>query len=123
MTNMVCIVSTDLPEERGYVFRGIHSGKIEAILGVKQRAGFAVDSLVSAEELRGEILSSIAINPGINTFLVQQDQLIYLITNFAGKAEEVGQHVALYEAVDASFAVRISQRLLIRWWVAEIVFI
>ncbi len=70
MSDIVCVVSADLPEERGYVLRGAY-GKIEAILGVEQRAGFAVDSLVRAEEPRGELLSSIVINLGINKFLVQ----------------------------------------------------
>ena len=72
-----------------------------------------MDSLVHVEELRGELLLSIIINPGINKFLVQQDQLIYVIAKFAGEAEEVGRDVAIREAVDASFAVRISQCLLI----------
>lgn len=65
MTNMVCVVSTDLPEEWGYVLRGA-KGKIEAILGVEQLDGFVLDSSIGAEELRIEILSSIAIFPGIN---------------------------------------------------------
>ena len=34
MSDTVCVVSADLPEERGYVLRGAH-GKIEAILGVE----------------------------------------------------------------------------------------
>ena len=37
---------------------GAH-GNIEAVLGVAERAGFAVDSLVHVEELRSELLSSI----------------------------------------------------------------
>ena len=56
MSDIVCVVSADLPEERGYVLRGAR-GKIEAILGVEYRAGFAVDSLVHVEELRGQLPS------------------------------------------------------------------
>ena len=37
----------------------------------------------------------------------------YNTAKFAEEAEEVGRHVAVREAVDASFAVRISQCLLI----------
>lgn len=89
-------------------------GEIEAILSLEQQYGFVVD------RLRVEILSLIAIFPGINRFLVQQNQLIYLITNFSGEAEEVRKHVALHGAVGASFAVGINQRLLVRLWVTGI---
>ena len=69
MSDTVCVVAADSSEERGYVLRG-GRGKIEAILGVEQRAGFAVDGLVRAEERRCELLSSIVINPRVNRFLV-----------------------------------------------------
>ena len=69
-SDIVCVVAADLPEKRGDVFRGAH-GKIEAILGVEQRAGFAVDGLVRAEEPRCELLSLIVINPRVSKFLVQ----------------------------------------------------
>ena len=68
MSDTVCVVSADFPEERDYILGGTR-GKIEAILGVEYRAGFAVDSLVHVEEVRGEILWPY--NPGINKFLVQ----------------------------------------------------
>ena len=55
MSDTVCVVTADCPEKRGYV-RGGH-GKIEAMLGVEKRAGFAVDGLVRAEEPRCELLS------------------------------------------------------------------
>ena len=71
MSDIVCVVAADCPEEQGYVLRGGH-GKIEAILGVEQRAGFAVDGLVRAEEPRCELLPLIVINPRVNRFLVQQ---------------------------------------------------
>lgn len=70
MLDIVCVVLIDLLEEREYVLRGAH-GKIEAILGVEQRAGFAMDNLVRAKKPRSELLSSIVINLGINKFLVQ----------------------------------------------------
>lgn len=46
-------------------------GKIEAILGVEQRAEFAVDGLVRAEEPRCELLSLIVIDPRVNRLLFQ----------------------------------------------------
>lgn len=56
MSDTVCVVTADCPEKRGYVLRGGH-GKIEAILGVEKRAGFAVDGLVRAKEPRCKLLS------------------------------------------------------------------
>ena len=56
MSNTVCVVTADCPEKRGYVLRGGH-GKIEAILVVEKRAGFAVDGLVRGKEPRCELLS------------------------------------------------------------------
>lgn len=53
MPDVVCVVATNLVEERGYVLRGAH-GKVEAVLGVKLRAGFAVDRLVREKELRSK---------------------------------------------------------------------
>jgi len=90
--------------ERGYVLGGAHS-KIEAILGVKQQAGFVVDGLIRAKEPGRELVSSIVIDPGVNRFSVHYKVLIYLIAEFAGKAEEIGRHVSGRGAVDASFAV------------------
>lgn len=69
MSDIVCIASVDLPKEGGYVLKGAH-GKIEAIPGVEQRAGFAVDGLVRAEEPGGELLLSIVIDTEIDRFLV-----------------------------------------------------
>ncbi len=63
-------VAADCPEKRGYVLRG-GRGKIEAILGVEQRAGFAMDGLVRAEEPRCELLALIVVSPSANGFLVQ----------------------------------------------------
>ena len=70
MSGIVCVVSADCLEERGYVLRG-GSGKIKAILSVKQRVCFAVDDLVRAEEPRCELLSIIVIIPRVNRFLAQ----------------------------------------------------
>lgn len=70
MSDIGCVIAADLLEERGYILKGA-LGKIEAILGVEQRAGFAVDGLVRAEEPRCELLSSNVINPRVNRFLVQ----------------------------------------------------
>lgn len=51
MSDLVC-VAADCPDDRGYVLRA-GRGDIKAILGVDQRAGFAVDGL-RAEETRCE---------------------------------------------------------------------
>jgi hypothetical protein len=70
MLDIVCVVSADCPEERGYVLRGGH-GKIEAILGVEQPVGFAVDGLVRAEEPKREFMSLIVTSPRVKRFFVQ----------------------------------------------------
>ena len=69
MPDIGCVVAANLLEERDYVLRGGVHGKIEAILGVEHRAGFAVDGLVRAKEPRREVLSLIVINPGVNRLL------------------------------------------------------
>ena len=56
-----------------------------------------------------ELLSWKHFNPGIDRFLVQQDQLIYPIAKFAGETEEVGRHVAVRKACGAALIMRISQ--------------
>lgn len=53
MPNVVCVVAANLVDERGYEL-GVARGEVEAILGVKQRAGFATDCTVRAKELRSE---------------------------------------------------------------------
>jgi len=65
MSDTVCVVKADCPEERGYFLRGGHS-KIEAILGVEQLADFVVDSSVCVEEPRCELLSLIVIHPRVD---------------------------------------------------------
>ena len=120
MSDIVCVVLADLPDERGYMLRGTH-GKIEAILTIEKQAGFTADSLVRAEEPGREQLSWIVSRPGIDRFLEQQDRFIYLIAKFAGEAEEVERHLAVPAIVDASFTLKFSQRLLIRLWVASTV--
>jgi len=70
MSDIVCVVAADCPEERSYVLRGGRC-KIEAIVGVEQRAGFAVDFLVRAEEPSCKLLPLIVINPRVNRLLAQ----------------------------------------------------
>jgi len=53
MPDVTCVVAANLVEERSYVLGGAY-GEVEAVLGVKQRAGFAVDRLVREKELRME---------------------------------------------------------------------
>lgn len=108
MLDIVC-VTANCPKERGYVLGGGY-GKVEAILGVKQGAGFAMNSLVREEGPRCKLLSLIAISPGVKRFLVQEALLIYSVAKFAGELEEAGRHdCGGRETVDASLALRISQ--------------
>ena len=53
MPDIACVVAANLLEGLRYVLRGAR-GKIEAILGVKQRAGFAVDRLVREKQPRSK---------------------------------------------------------------------
>ena len=70
MLDTICVVLANCPKERGYVLRG-GLGKIEAILGVEHRAGFAVNGLIRAEEPRCELLSLTVVSPRVKRFLVQ----------------------------------------------------
>ena len=57
MLNIVYVFSANLSKERGYVLRGVYD-KIETILDVEQRAGFAGE----AEEVEGYIATRKATN-------------------------------------------------------------
>lgn len=100
--NVVCVAVNPL-KERGDVLGGPQS-KIEAILSEKQQAGFVVDGLVRAKELRCQPELWLVTQQGVNRFAVHYKVLIYLIAEFAGEAEEIGRHDRGRGAVDASSA-------------------
>ena len=87
MSNVACVVAANLVEERNY-FLGGDLGKVEAILAIEERAGFAVDSLVRTEEPGCKLLLWIVIRPRSNRPLAQYYQLIYLVSKLAGEAKE-----------------------------------
>ena len=71
MSDVICVVSADLHEERSYILRaGTATAKIEGIVGVEHRAGFAVDSLVHVEEPNVEVLSLTVTGQRVNEFLL-----------------------------------------------------
>jgi hypothetical protein len=62
--------ATNLLEKGRYVFRVVRC-RIKAILGIEQRARFAVDGVVHTKEPNCKLLSLIVTNLKVKRFLVQ----------------------------------------------------
>lgn len=107
MLNTAGVAAADVLEESGQAL-GLGSGEVEGVAAVEQRASLVSDGPACAEQPERERTMSI-ISPGIERLLVQEDQIVNGVSEFAREAEEAGCGVLW--AADTSLAERFSQRL------------